>query len=199
MLPSTTFIPSSLIWNNYKHLPHASFLATSISVTPFPRAAPQHLRLRGDDDDDGDNNQHITKDGDNLLLPTATFLLASASASICTLWSEFSVLTTGCGPRSLPDALERGCYLSVLVVAGLSVFVRIVSGGQNLSEIYKSNTSESDMNYNLYVNLVEKLSLLAVLGAFAALAAQSMNGEQMDGLSGINVEMCRALQQSFVE
>lgn len=79
------------------------------------------------------------------------------------------------------------------------MFVRIVSGGQSLSEIYSNNTSESDMKYNLYVNLVENLSLLAVGGAFVALAAQSMNGEQMDGLSGINVEMCRAIQQSFVE
>lgn len=196
MLLSTAFMPSSLIWNNHEQLPHA-FLATSLSVTSFPRAAPQHLRLRHDDDDD--NNQRITKDTDNLLLPTATFLLASASASICTLWSEYSVLTTGCGPRSLPDALERGCYLSVLVVSGVSVFVRIVTGGQSLSEIYNNNTSESDMNYNLYVNLVENLSMLAVVGAFAALAAQSINGEQMDGLSGINVEMCRAIQQSFVE
>lgn len=154
--------------------------------------------LKDDDDDDG-NNQHITKDTDNLLLPTATFLLASASASICTLWSEYSVLMTGCGPRSLPDALERGSYLSVLVVAGLSVFVRIVSGGQSLSQIYNNNTIKSDMKYNLFVNLVENLSLLAVAGAFAALSAQSMNGEQMDGLSGVNVEMCRAIQQSFVE
>lgn len=194
MLPSTAFVPSSAIWNNHQHLPH-DFFVSSFSVSSLPRAAPLHLR---DGDDDG-NNQHITEDGDDLLLPTITFLLASAFASICTMWSEYSVVTSGCGPRSLPDALERGSYLSVLVVAGLSVFVRIVSGGQTLSEIYQNNTSKSGMNYNLYFNLVENLSLLAIVGAFAALAAQSINGEQMDGLSGINVDMCRAIQQSSGE
>ncbi len=105
------------------------------------------------------------------------------------------MLTTGCGPRSLPDALERGSYLGVFVVAGLSVFVRIVSG-QSLSDVYaKKDSSKSGMG--LYV--VENLSLLAVAGAFVAVWMQSLKGEQMDGLSGINVDMCRAIQQSLDE
>ncbi len=97
----------------------------------------------------------------------------------------------------MPDAIERNAYLSVLVVAGSSVFVRIVSGGKSLSQIYADNMSKSDMNYSLYVNFVENLSLLAVVGAFVALAAQSLNGERMDGLSGVNIDMCRAIQQSL--
>ena len=197
MLPSTAFVPSSAILENSRqqYFPHVFFLATSVSV---PRSSPKHLRLRNDDDD-GIENQNITKNGDDLFLPTAIFLLLSTFASVCTIWSEYSVLISNCGPRSLPDALERGSYLSVLAVAGLSVLVRIVSGGQSLSEIYTENTSKSGMNYDLYVSLVEKLSLLAVVGAFVALAAQSMNGEQMDGLSGVNIDMCRAMQQSLGE
>ena len=194
MLPSTAtaFVPSSTLWKNSCH---ASVISSSSFSTS---AAPKHLHLcPRDDDDDDDNNQHITNYDDNLLLPTAAFLFASTFASICTIWSEFSVLISGCGPKHLPDAIERNSYLGVIVVAGSSVFVRIVSGGKSLSQIYADNTSKSDMNYSLYVNFVENLSFLAVVGAFVALAAQSMNGERMDGLSGVNIDMCRAIQQSL--
>ena len=191
MLPSTAtaFVPSSTLWKN-------SCQASVTSSSSFSTsAAPKHLHLCPRDDDD--DNQHITNYDDNLLLPTAAFLFASTFASICTIWSEFSVVMTGCGPPSLSDAIERNAYLSVIVVAGSSVFVRIVSGGKSLSQIYANNTSKSDMNYSLYVNFVEILSLLAVVGAFVALAAQSLNGERMDGLSGVNIDMCRAIQQSL--
>jgi hypothetical protein len=128
-----------------------------------------------DDDDDGRNDEH-----DVVILTTASMLSASAFASLCTMWSEYSVLTTGCGPMQLSDTLERGCYLGVLFVAGLSVFVRIVSGGQSLSDVYKNNI---DNKFNPYFMLVESLSLVAVMGAFIALGMQSIKGEQMDGLS----------------
>ena len=126
-------------------------------MSSVERAAPLHLKVDGDDG--GNNNQPITNNnGDDLLLKTTVFLGASTFASICTLWSEYSVLHTGCGPKSLSDALERGSYLGVLVVAGLSVFVRIVSEGQSLSNVYKNIASKSGMsddnNVYLYVNLV---------------------------------------------
>jgi hypothetical protein len=185
LLPSSAFVPSSTIWNQHSQLHHRFTCLTSI-----PRVAPLHLNngQLDDDDDDGRNDEH-----DAVILTTASTLSASAFASLCTIWSEYSVLTTGCGPMELSDTLERGCYLGVLFVAGLSVFVRIVSGGQSLSDVYKNNI---DNNFNPYFMLVESLSLVAVMGAFIALALQSIKGEQMDGLSGINVDMCRAIQQS---
>ena len=47
----------------------------------------------------------------------------------------------------------------------------------------------------LQIRSVEYLSLLVVVGAFISLGAQIVNGEQMDGLSGINEDMCKAMQQ----
>ncbi len=38
------------------------------------------------------------------------------------------------------------------------------------------------------------MKLSHVFGAFVTLAAQTFRGEQMDGMSGINVEMCRSLR-----
>jgi len=122
-------------------------------VSSFPRAAPLQLRLRDEENDD----QHIKNNVVNLLFPAPIFLLASAFASICTIWSEYSEIATGCGPRSLPDALERGSYLGVLVVAGLSVFVRIVSG-QRLSDVYAKETSKTT-GMGLFAQLLEPLLL----------------------------------------
>ena len=196
MLPPT-FIPSSTLWNDNQQLQHAFIAAaSSFSVTSFPRAAPLHLHENDDDYDGGSNNLQVNTNEDNLLLPTSIFVVTSMFSSMITLWSEYSVLMTGCGPLSLPDWLERSSYLGVLVVAGLSVFVRIVSGGQSLSIIYKDNMGSSSEKYNQYVSLVENLSLVVVVGAFAALGMQSIKGEQMDGLSGINIDMCRAIQQN---
>ena len=183
LLPSSAFVPSTTIWNQHSQLRRFSVLSS------IPRVAPLHLNNGqlddDDDDDDGRNDEH------DVVILTVSMLSASAFASLCTIWSEYSVLTTGCGPMELSDTLERGCYLGVLFVAGLSVFVRIVSGGQSLSDVYKNNI---DNNFNPYFMLVESLSLVAVMGAFIALALQSIKGEQMDGLSGINVDMCRAIQ-----
>ena len=178
LLPSSAFVPPSTIWNQHSQL-------HTFSVSSIP---PLHLNKGQLDDDDGRNDEH-----DVVILTTVSMLSVSAFASLCTIWSEYSVLTTGCGPIQLSDTLERGCYLGVLFVAGLSVFVRIVSGGQSLSDVYKNNI---DNKFNPYFRLVESLSLVAVLGAFIALGMQSIKGEQMDGLSGINVDMCRAIQQS---
>ena len=44
--------------------------------------------------------------------------------SLGTLFSEWAVVTTGCGPADMSDSLERGCYLICLMFAGLSVFWR---------------------------------------------------------------------------
>jgi hypothetical protein len=107
-----------------------------------------------------------------------------------------SVIRTGCGPQLLPDIVERSCYLGVLVIAGLSVFLRIVTGS-GVADAIITNTEDDKDDTSLQIfRSVEYLSLIVVFGAFVSLGSQTINGEQMDGMSGINVEMCKAIQQS---
>lgn len=117
----------------------------------------------------------------------------SMGLSLGVLWSEFSVMTTGCGPLNFSDALERICYQGVIVVAGTALFLRIVTRvdlATNCSD-YFGEVMETTM---LQVKVAEYLSLLAVVGAFVALAVQSATGAQMDGMSGIDIELCRAIR-----
>jgi len=75
--------------------------------------------------------------------------------------------------------------------------LRIVTGSGLADAII--NIQDEDDNKDISLQLfrsVEYLSLIAVLGAFVSLGSQTFNGEQMDGMSGINVEMCKAIQQS---
>jgi len=46
----------------------------------------------------------------------------------------------------------------------------------------------------IQVRIAEYASVVAVLGAFVALGFQEMRGSNMDGLSGIDVSMCRAIR-----
>jgi hypothetical protein len=115
-------------------------------------------------------------------LTVTTTGMISLIGSLGTLWSEYSVILTGCGPPQLADVFERGCYLSTLGLAGLSVFLRIITG-------------EGIGSNNKLLRTAETMSLFAAFAAFVVLGAQEYKGEQMDGLSGINVDMCRALQE----
>lgn len=131
------------------------------------------------------------------LYVTSIFSLIS---SVGTLWSEYSVITTGCGPFQLSDSLERSCYLGTLVVAGLSVFARIVTR-KSMSDFISHFVNGDkrigdDMPFSLgLIQIAENVSLFAVLMAFISLGVQEYKGERMDGLSGINIDMCRATQQ----
>ena len=92
-------------------------------------------------------------------------------------------------------ATARSCYLGVLVIAGLSVFLRIVTGSGVADAIIINTKDNKDISLQLFRS-VEYLSLLAVFGAFISLGSQTIHGEKLDGMSGINVEMCKAIQQS---
>lgn len=117
----------------------------------------------------------------------------SMGTSIGVLWSEYAVLTTGCGPLNLSDGLERVCYQAVIVAAGFVVFTRIVTG-KNASELSQDFYGELQEFTLVQVRAAEWLLSLAVLGAFVALGSQMYNGNQMDGMSGIDVQMCRAIK-----
>ena len=131
----------------------------------------------------------------------ALVVLGTSSLSILTaagtLWSEVAILITGCGPRTLPDDIERGCYLGVIVVSGLSLFLRIVTGQGLATFIQNNSMKDNDEEISSWalqqLRIAEILSNAAVFFAFVALGAQFFRDEQMDGMSGINVEMCRAI------
>eukprot|EP00980_Cylindrotheca_fusiformis_P029041 scaffold22701_cov123-Cylindrotheca_fusiformis.AAC.20 len=113
--------------------------------------------------------------------------------SLGVLWSEYSIIMTGCGPLNFSDTLERICYQGVIVLAGTALFNRIVTGNG-------LDTSANEFfgpleDFTLFqVRWAEYAASLAAVGAFAALGFQYSRDANMDGLSGIDVAMCRALR-----
>ncbi len=122
---------------------------------------------------------------------TGVFVGTSLCGSSAVFWSEWEVFQTGCGPLYLPDWLERSCYLDVFVVSGLSIFLQIVFR-QGLSSWAPKSSRQA-------VQVCEVMAWLAVLGAVFVLVNQLLNGEAMDGLSGIDMEKCRAKQAFLMQ
>lgn len=141
----------------------------------------------------------VAKDNSDSFFDTTGTAIASSSiaSSVITMWSEYSIAVTTCGPTNLNDQVERASYLMVLVVAGCSIFLRIVTGkglACNLQVLSPNGKKEEEgMASNLMVMIAELFAVLAVIGAFLALGEQTLRGERMDGLSGIDVDMCRAM------
>jgi hypothetical protein len=122
-------------------------------------------------------------------------IISCVSSSIV-LWSEASVILTGCGPLVLNDTLftlndiaERTAYWIVLLAASSFWFCRLAFQGQSLSTILNLDPKQPLL-------VAEVLAYVAVLGAVVALSNQAMQGAQMDGLSGIDIEYCKS-RQSF--
>lgn len=128
---------------------------------------------------------------DNLVSGIAEISLGT---SLGVLWSEYAILTTGCGPMNLSDGLERFCYQAVITFAGVLLFSRILT---QKDAVTLSTDYFGDMeDLTLYqVKAAEVLAYTAVLGAFVALGSQMTSGVDMDGLSGIDVQMCRAIRE----
>jgi hypothetical protein len=118
----------------------------------------------------------------------------SMGCNLGVLWSEYAIATTGCGPYGLSDGLERFCYQGVIVAMGMVVFNRIVR---------RTDLADTCLDYFgalmdstvWQVRAAEWLTLFSVLGALVALAIQLGSGASMNGLSEIDVGMCRAMQQ----
>lgn len=110
------------------------------------------------------------------------------------LWSESFIAFTGCGPTNFSDALERICYQGVIVLAGAALFNRIVTGGKGLEKSAEDFFGPLESFTLIQVLIAEYASALAVIGAFVALGLQYSRGTSMDGLSGIDVDMCRAIR-----
>ena len=106
---------------------------------------------------------------------------------------------TGCGPLNFSDTLERISYQGVIVFAGLALFNRIVTQFNfSLGETINDQFGPLQKSTLLQVNVAEFLSAIAVVGAIVALEVQSNKGVSMDGLSGIDINMCRAIRGDIV-
>ena len=115
--------------------------------------------------------------------------------SIGVLYSEFFIIMSGCGPPNLGDTLERICYQGVIFYAGLALFNRIVTlFGSSLEDTANNLFGPLQPSTLLQVRVSEYISAIAVVGAFVALQVQITNGVAMDGLSGIDIDMCRAIR-----
>lgn len=114
--------------------------------------------------------------------------------SLGVLWSEYSIIWTGCPPADLSDFLERLCYQGVIISSGLALFNRIVTRGRSLKEVSDDVWGPLDDSTLIQVEIAEYTSAIAALGAFIALGIQIyIRQANMDGLSGIDVDLCRAI------
>jgi len=80
------------------------------------------------------------------------------------------------------------------VVAGVALFNRIVTAGKGLDASSVDYFGPLEDATLIQVRAAEYASALAVLGAFVALGFQYSRGGNMDGLSGIDISLCRALR-----
>lgn len=121
--------------------------------------------------------------------------IAQISFGFClgVFFSEYAIIQTGCGPSDLSDTLERICYQGVIVSAGIALFNRIVNR-TDMAVTCENLFGPLDSFTLWQVRVVESMSALVVLGAFVSLAVQYGHGTVMDGLSGIDVSMCRAIR-----
>lgn len=120
----------------------------------------------------------------------------SIGTSLGVLMSEASVLLTGCGPAGMSDWLERFCYQGVIFFAGILLFVRIAFGKDvtTLIEEWEALPVPLDKITTVQARGAEILAFLSVAGAILVLVNQVASGQNMDGLSGIDVQMCQSMR-----
>lgn len=133
---------------------------------------------------------HYSRREDNLFSGLAEI---GMGFSVGVLWSEFSIIGTGCGPLQFSDTLERICYQGVIVLSGIALFNRIVTTKSLETTVDELFGPLLDVTL-LQVRIAEYASALAVVGAIAALAVQYQSGANMSGLSGIDESLCRAIR-----
>ena len=97
----------------------------------------------------------IQPKADNLVSGLAE---VSFGFSLGVLFSEQSILQTGCGPVNFSDTLERICYQGVILFAGVALFNRVV----NTYSIYGDRTTDLAMAAENYFGTLEEFTLWQV-------------------------------------
>ena len=150
-------------------------------------------------------------------------------ASSITLWSEWTVFHTSCGPLTLSDVLERTCYQVVLVTFSALWFARIAFQQDLMRSFYTNNIdrlqpvekSQTTINNRretskeegsssgrassspifLLLRFVEISVYICMMGAIIVLLNQATNNVDLlnAGLSGIDETMCSSKLGFFQE
>ncbi|GMI27520.1 hypothetical protein TrRE_jg7878, partial [Triparma retinervis] len=150
---------------------HLSFLTTHSSIFPVSSATLLPTSLAS------------AAKADNLVAGVAEI---SIGFSVGTLWSEYAVAITGCGPIDFNDSLERLCYLGVLASASSVVFTKIVTNSSLSSFLTSKFYPDLLPSTVVQMRVAEWLSLFAVASAFVVLTQQHLLGTHLSGLSGID-------------
>eukprot|EP00536_Pseudo-nitzschia_multiseries_P009788 jgi/Psemu1/325775/estExt_fgenesh1_pg.C_2830005 len=119
--------------------------------------------------------------------------------SIGVLYSEYFIIATGCGAPNFGDTLERICYQGVIVFAGLALFNRVATlFSSSLEETAETLFGPLLPSTLWQVRIAEFLAFASVVGALVALQTQYSKGAVMDGMSGIDINWCRAVRGDTV-
>jgi hypothetical protein len=121
-----------------------------------------------------------------------TSILGIASAAVL-LWSEASIAVTRCGTIYLPEVVERSAYVSTFIIASGTTLSRIIFGS-SMTELLMGDGIGGIVAGKRFFGSMEVLTIVSVLGAFALLAWQVLNGDAFAegaGLSGIDVRWCK--------
>ena len=135
----------------------------------------------------------IDLDIDIPLFVTYTISILGIASAAVLLWSEASIAMTRCGPVLLPDFVERSAYVSIFIIVSGTNLSRIIFGSSMTEVLMGDAIGETTAGKNLFGSM-EVLAVASVLGAFALLAWQVLNGDAFAdgaGLSGIDVRWCK--------
>ena len=140
----------------------------------------------------------------DVISPWATYgvSIIGIFTSLVLLWSEYSIVTTRCGPPLLPDAVEKSSYISIFILASGSNLSRIIFGSSlnNLlfgEDIYCERNSSIVLQKKVF-GIMEAMVITSVFLTFAVLAYQCLNGDAFSpssGMTGINVQWCKLVNE----
>ena len=173
------------------------FVAELCSVRPFVPTAT--TRRPGITEEQRLHNDSSSKVAHSTILysrPSDEIVVTGSSvativSSMLVMWSEYSVVRTGCGPFALADWLEESSYYLVLVFASLWIWNTILG---KVMPGFSILLFEEKYMENLVLRAALWSSSAAVVGAFLALGFQYIRGANMDAYTGIDVEYCKALR-----
>lgn len=168
-----------------------------------PTISQTHVFMSSPSDEKDENHANHGLDAD-VISPWITYgvSIIGIFTSLVLLWSEYSIVTTRCGPSLLPDVVERSSYISIFILASGSNLSRIIFGSSlnNLlfgEDIYCERNSSIVLQKKVF-GIMEAMVITSVFLTFAVLAYQCLNGDAFSpsaGMSGINVQWCKLVNE----
>jgi len=125
-----------------------------------------------------------------------TSILGIISATVL-IWSEASIAMTRCGTLLLPEVVERSAYVAVFIIASGTNLSRIIFGS-SMTRLLMGDIVGDKVVEKRLLGSMEVLAFISVIGAFAVLAWQVLNGDAFAdgaGLSGIDIRWCKLMNE----